>query len=162
MGKRSVKENKNIYQRCREACGLSREAASDLMMYISPERIERIESEKSRIHPDEVLMMEKGYKAPELSNYFCTHECPIGQKYVPEAHLGDFSQVTVGLIAAVNSISEEKDRLLSIAVDGRVNDFERKDFDEILRKLAVLETTIESMKIWIEHASGTGKLDEAR
>ena len=162
MGKKSVKENKNIYQRCREACGLSREAASDLLMYISPERIERIESEKSRIHPDEVLMMEKGYKAPELSNYFCTHECPIGQKYVPEAHLGDFSQVTVGLIAAVNSLSEEKDRLLSIAVDGRVNDYERKDFDEILRKLSVLETSIESMKIWIEHAAGAGKLEEAR
>ena len=45
MGKRSVRENNNIYQRCREACGLSREAASDLLKYISPERIERIESE---------------------------------------------------------------------------------------------------------------------
>ncbi len=162
MGKRSVRENKNIYQRCREACGLSREAASDLLKYISPERIERIESEKSRIHPDEVLLMQQGYKAPELSNYFCTHECPIGQKDVPEAHLSDFPQVTVQLLAAVNEVSQEKDRLLSIAVDGRVNDYERKDFDEILRKLAALETSIESMKIWIEHAADTGKLDEAR
>ena len=57
---------------------------------------------------------------------------------------------------------QENDRLLSIAVDGRVNDYERKDFDEILRKLAALETSIESMKIWIEHAADTGKLDEAR
>ena len=44
MGKRSVKENKNVYQRSREAQGLSREAAGERMVHISPERIEKIES----------------------------------------------------------------------------------------------------------------------
>ena len=83
MGKRSVRENKTRYQISREAAGLTREAASEATAFLSPERIEKIESRKSAPHPDEVLAMEHGYRDPELCNYFCTHECPIGRKYVP-------------------------------------------------------------------------------
>ena len=162
MGKRSVKENKNIYQTSREAMELSREAASELLEYISPERIEKIESGKAVPHPDEVLTMEERYENPELCNYFCTHECPIGMKYVPEAKLTDFSQVTIDIIASLNALSEYKDRLIAIAVDGRVNDFERKDFDAILERLERTERSIQGMKIWIKHAASTGKLDEAK
>ena len=58
MGKRSVKENKNIYQQSREAAGLSREAAESIMTFVSADRIERIESGRSAPHPDEVMQME--------------------------------------------------------------------------------------------------------
>ena len=162
MGKRSTKENKNIYQTSREALDLSREAASELLTYISPERIEKIESGKVMPHPDEVLTMEEGYKNPELCNYYCTHECPIGMKYVPQAKLKDFQQVTIDIIATVNALQAEKDKLIAIAIDGRVNDFERRDFDEILRKLDNVERSIQGMKIWIKHAAASGKLDEAK
>ena len=70
MGKRSVKENKNIYQISRENMNLTRDAASELMVYISPERIEKIESGQVLPHPDEVLAMESGYRNPELCNYY--------------------------------------------------------------------------------------------
>ena len=161
MGKRSVKENKNIYHLSREAKELSREAASELLEYISPERIETIESGKSEPHPDEVMTMEEKYGNPELCNYYCTNECPIGMKYVPKAKLSDFSQVTIDIIAALNALSEEKDRMIAIARDGRVNDFERRDFDEILEKLSVLERSIQEMKIWLKYAESSGKMDEA-
>lgn len=46
MGRNSVKENKNIYQLTREALGLSREKASDLLETVPPERIEKIENER--------------------------------------------------------------------------------------------------------------------
>ena len=65
MGRRSTKEDKNIYQRSREAKRLSREAASEALVHVSPERIEKIESGRSAPHPDEVLSMEKAYHAPE-------------------------------------------------------------------------------------------------
>ena len=61
MGKRSIKENKNIYQLSREALGLTRDKASEQMVYISPDRIEKIESEKSLPHPDEILTMAECY-----------------------------------------------------------------------------------------------------
>ena len=40
MARKSTKENKNIYQRTREGLGLTREEASDLLVTMSPERIE--------------------------------------------------------------------------------------------------------------------------
>ena len=57
MGRVSTKENKTQYQIFREELGLSREKASELLGWISAERIEKIESEKSLPHPDEVLEM---------------------------------------------------------------------------------------------------------
>ena len=128
MGKRSVKENKNIYQQSREAAGLSREAAESIMTFVSADRIERIESGRSAPHPDEVMQMEQGYKSPELSNYYCTHECPIGMKYVEQAELKELPQLTVELLSALHAMEEERDRLIDISVDGRVNSTERKQF----------------------------------
>ena len=78
MGKKSIKKNKNIYQLSREELELTREKASESMGYISADRIEKIESEKSLPHPDEILAMAECYKKPSLCNYFCSHECPIG------------------------------------------------------------------------------------
>jgi transcriptional regulator with XRE-family HTH domain len=161
MGKRSVKENKNIYQISRENRNLTREAASEELVFISPERIEKIESGKSAPHPDEVLAMERCYRNPELSNWFCTHECPIGMKYEQEVKLKSLAQVTVETLAALHAMEQEKDRLVEISVDGRVNDFERKDFDRILEKLKSIDRAIRSMQIWLEHALQTGKIDEA-
>ncbi len=161
MGKRSVKENKNVYQLSRERQGFSREAAGEALVHVSPERIEKIESGRSAPHPDEVLAMEQGYRDPELSNYYCTHECPIGMKYTPEARLRELPQLTVELLSALNAMQEEKDRLIDISVDGRVNDFERRRFDAILLKLTRLESAIRGVRIWIEHAAQSGKLDEA-
>ena len=159
MGKRSTKENKNIYQQSREAAGLTREAAEELT-FISSDRIERIENDKSVPHPDEVLAMEQGYKAPTLSNYYCTHECPIGMKYVPAVGLKELPQLTVELLSALHALEEEQYRLIDISVDGRVNSFERKQFDQILIKLSALDRSIRGMRIWIEHAMTSGKMDE--
>ena len=162
MGRRSTKENKNIYQQSRENMGLSREAAEELLGFVSADRIEKIESDKSAPHPDEVLEMERVYRNPELSNYYCTHECPIGMKYVEKAELKELPQLTVELLSALHAMDAEQNRLIDISVDGRVNDFERKQFDIILEKLAALDRSIRGMRIWIEHALYTGKLDDAK
>ena len=162
MGRRSTKEDKYIYQQSRENAGLSREGAEELLTFVSADRIERIESGKSAPHPDEVLAMEQGYKDPELSNYYCTHECPIGMKYVQKAELKELPQLTVELLSALHAMEQEQNRLIDISVDGRVNDFERKQFDVILQKLSALDCAIRGMRIWIEHALWTGKMDEAK
>ena len=161
MGRKSVKTDKNIYQLSREACELTREAASEALVFLSPERIEKIESGRSAAHPDEVLAMESCYRNPELSNWFCTHECPIGMKYEQEVKLKSLAQVTVEMLASLNAMEQEKDRLIAISVDGRINDFERRDFDRILEKLQAIDRSIRSMQIWLEHALQTGKIDEA-
>ena len=73
MGRASVKQNKNKYQLAREELGLSREKAGELLETVTPERIEKIESEKSRPYPDEVLTMAQKYRRPGLCNYYCSN-----------------------------------------------------------------------------------------
>ena len=69
MGRRSTKENKNIYQQSRENAALTRDAAAEQMDFISASKIEKIEYEKMLPHPEEVLAMAQCYKDPSLCNY---------------------------------------------------------------------------------------------
>ena len=103
MARVSTKENKNIYQLTREALHLTREAASELLESIPPERIEKIENERSLPHPDEVLTMAEKYKQPGLCNYYCANQCPIGQEYVPEVKIKDLSQIVLEMLASLNA-----------------------------------------------------------
>ncbi|MGM9600255.1 MAG: helix-turn-helix domain-containing protein, partial [Faecousia sp.] len=76
MARRSTRENKNIYQTTRENLALTREEASELLITVSPERIEKIENERTLPHPDEVLVMAEKYRQPSLCNYYCANQCP--------------------------------------------------------------------------------------
>ncbi len=159
MGRRSVKENKNIYQLAREELGLTREAAADLLGYISADRIEKIENEKTLARPEEVVTMSQCYKKPELCNYYCSRECPIGIGTVPELKIKDLSQITLEVLATLNVLNREKDRLVEITVDGTISDDERKDFEEIREKLSEMSVAVNSLALWVDSAANTGKIN---
>ena len=114
MGRSSTRENKTRYQLAREELGLSREKASELLETIAPERIEKIENERSLPHPDEVLLMAEKYKQPSLCNYYCANQCPIGQHYVPEIKIKDLSQIVLEMLASLNSMGKQKERLIAL------------------------------------------------
>ena len=159
MGRKSTKENKNIYQISREEAGFTREAAAEVLKFISSDRIEKIENEKSLPHPDEILAMADCYKNPALCNYYCSHECPIGQEYVPEVKLKDLSQITLEMLASLNSLEKEKSRLIEITVDGVISDDERKDFERIQDQLAQIAMAVDSLQLWVQKAIVDGKID---
>ena len=158
MGKKSTKENKNIYQIFREEQNLTRDKASELMEFISPDRIEKIESEKSLPHPDEILVMADAYKMPELCNYFCSHECPIGQKYIPEVKAKDLSQIVLELLSGLNAISKEKDRMVDISVDGEITEDEYEDFKRIRNQLNSISMCARALQLWLDPTIAAGKL----
>ena len=160
MGRKSTKENKNIYQTSREEAGLTREAAAEQLEFISSDRIEKIESEKSLPHPDEILAMADCYKNPSLCNYYCSHECPIGQEYVPEVTFKELSQITLEMLASLNSLEKEKNRLIEITVDGVISDDEKKDFEKIQEQLSQISMAIDSLELWVQKAIVDGKITE--
>ena len=160
MGRKSTKENKNIYQLSREEAGLTREAAAEKMDYISADRIEKIEYEKSLPHPDEILVMADCYKNPALCNYFCSHECPIGQEYVPEVKIKELSQITLEVLASLNAIEKEKNRLIEITVDGEISEDEMQDFKMIQSRLSQISLAIDSLQLWVQKAIADGKFKE--
>lgn len=160
MGKRSTKENKNIYQIYREEAELTRDKASEKMEYISADRIEKIESEKSYPHPDEILVMAECYKKPNLCNYYCSHECPIGQEFVPEVKLKDLSQIVLEMLASLNAIDKDKNRLIEITADGELTEDEYHDFAKIEQQLNKISHSADSLKLWLQQTIMDGKINK--
>ncbi len=161
MGRRSTKENKNKYQTSREAMNYTREAAAEKLNFISADRIEKIENEKSLPHPEEVLAMADCYKNPSLCNYFCSHECPIGIEYVPEIKAKDLSQITLEMLATLNKLTHEKERLIEITVDGELSEDELSDFFKIKDQLEKMSLAIDSLNLWLDQQIASGKLKKA-
>ena len=149
MGRKSTREHKNIYQTSREALELTREKASDLMKYVSPDRIEKIESEKSLPQPDEILAMSEAYNKPELCNYYCSRECPIGIKYVPEAKVKDLSSIVLEVLGNLNTLNKEKERLVEITMDGKISEDEIADFKKIQSELKQIAVSVSSFQLWV-------------
>lgn len=162
MARKSTKENKNIYQRTRETLNLTREEASGLLVTMSPERIEKIESERSMPHPDEVLLMSDTYKHPSLCNYYCANQCPIGQQYVPEVQIKDLSQIVLETLASLNAVQKKKDRLIEITVDGKITGDELADFVNIQNELEKISIAVETLQLWCERMLDNNLIDRAQ
>lgn len=159
MGKVSVKDNKKPYQMRREELGLSREKASELLGAIPPERIEKIENEKSLPHPDEVLAMSEAYKMPALCNYYCANECPIGKQYVPEVKVKDLSQIVLEMLSSLNAMHRKQERLIEITADGLIEGDEIKDFVHIQEELEKISITVETLQLWSEQMLANNQID---
>ena len=159
MARKSTKENKNIYQLTRESLDLTREEASELLATMAPERIEKIENERTNPHPDEVLLMSDKYKQPTLCNYYCANQCPIGAQYVPEVKIKDLSQIVLETLASLNTMQKKKDRLIEITVDGKISGDELADFVFIQQELEKISIAVETLQLWCERMLDTGAID---
>lgn len=160
MGRKSTKENKTIYQTSREALGYTREAAAEKLQFISEDRIEKIEYEKSLPHPEEILAMAECYKNPALCNYFCSHECPIGIEHVPEIKEKALSQITLEMLATLHKLTHAKERLIEITADGELTEDEIPDFLHIRSELKKMAMAIDSLNLWIDQTIADGKIDK--
>ena len=160
MGRVSTKENKNRYQMIREELGLSREKASELLEVIPPERIEKIENERSDPHPDEGLVMSQKYRKPSLCNYYCSNQCPIGRQYVPEVQIKELSAIVLEMLAALNAVNKQKDRLIEITANGRISGDEIDDFIYIQQELERISITVEALQLWTEKMLANGAIDD--
>ncbi len=159
MPKVSSKENKNIYFRRREELKLTREKASELLETIPPERIEKIENERVEPHPDEILIMAEKYKSPELCNYYCSNQCPIGMRYVPEIKVQDLSQIVLKMVDSLNKAQDSQKKLISITADGVIDDNEIDDFVDIQEQLEKISITVESLQLWTEQMIANGAIN---
>ena len=159
MPKKSTKENKNIYLRCREEAELTREGAAELMEYISKDRIYRIEN-GALPDPEEVLTMARCYHSPSLCNYYCTNECQIGQEYVPAVTMKSLSQITLEMLATINTLNRDKERLIEITVDGAITNDEIPDFLEIQDSLEKMSLAVSALKLWVDQKVSEGIIDK--
>lgn len=85
-----------------------------------------------------------------LCNYYCSHECSIGNRYVPEIKISELSNIILETIASLNEINPLTSRLIQIARDGKITDDEIKDFAFISKKLDEVSLSIDSLNLWVE------------
>lgn len=160
MAKEIIEESKSVYYKARKDKNWTRDQASEALGFISPERLERIENKKMDAHPDEVLQMSKVYGVPDLCNYFCAHECQIGQEYVPEIKIKDLSQIVLQMVASLNTLDHDRNRLIEIAADGEISGEELKDFIHIQNELEKISITVEALQLWSEKMVAGGVIDK--
>ena len=159
MGKASVRENKNIYQITRENLSLTREEASDIIGGLSADKIGRIETEKTLPEAADVLLMARGYKAPHLCNYFCSCECVIGQEYVPCIEKENLPAIVLRLLSSLASVDEEKETLISITADGKIESDELAKFVQIQKDLEEISATSEALRLWCQQMIAQGNIN---
>lgn len=160
MGRKSIRENKNIYQTAREDAGLTRSAASEKIGFMSESVLEKIEYEQAKPDPEEALAMAVAYSRPDLCNYYCSHECRIGQLYVPEVKTSDLSQIVLEMIVSLNAMNKQKERLMEITVDGQITEDEMSDFVSIQRMVSQISMAADALQMWIDRSISDGKVDK--
>lgn len=111
---------------------------------------------------DKAVLMADLYKSPQLLNYYCLHECPIGCRHSISDKVEDIDRVTVKLLKnlRVSELEEMKDKLLDIAEDGIISDDEKPEMREILQYLDTLAKIVSEMKITGELALNGGRKDD--
>ena len=158
MGRRSIKEDKNIYQQLREAQGYSRAKASEELKHISDSRLVRIESGEMVPYPEEIITMAEVYGEPNLPNIYCANDCPLGQAYVSQVEVKDLPVITLEMLNLLNRLTKQKERLIEITVDGEITPDEMKDFKNIKKDLEQMSMAIDSMQLWLDNMIADGKI----
>lgn len=152
-----------IYKETRTHLGFTREEACEKSLKIGKpiqrDRLERIENGRFDITPDEVLLLSEIYGEPTLCNHYCSNECPIGQKYVPEIKVKDLTRIVMETLSLLNSLQKRKERLIDISADGIIDDEEIKDFVFIQNELEKISVTVETLQFWVEEMLAEGKID---
>ena len=158
MGK-ATKAQSSPYYKARMAAAAynddfcSREAAADTVG-IERTRLARIELGLICPYPEEVRMMADAYNAPELCNYHCTTDCPIGRETVPKAEAGGLEQIAVRVYSALRTADKIREQLIEIAADGVIDDSERPTLAQISARLRRMQAAASELQIYIDKLEG--------
>lgn len=72
----------------------------------------------------------------------------------------ELSQITLEMLASLNAMEKEKNRLIEITVDGHIAPEEMKDFEKIQEQLAQIAMAIDSLQLWVQKAVAEGRMEK--
>ena len=160
MGRGATKAQGNVWYQARiEAAKgnerlLSRFGAAEAMG-MSEDAVKSAELGLYKFMPVEnAVLMADCYNAPELLNYYCINECPIGCNRALSCEVVGIDRVTVKLLKSLKTeeLDSLKARLLDIAEDGIITEEELPDLQEVVDYLDRFSRTVSELKILSEKA----------
>ena len=160
MGTRPTKAADNIYCRSRlEAAKFndrlySRAGAAELLG-ISESSLADYELGNTKVVPvDKVNLMADLYRAPEIRNFYCANECPIGKNCIAQLEVEELDRLTIKVLVAFKKVGYIKDTLLEITEDGIVSPDEQTEFAEVIKALDNISQNAQELKLWAEKQLG--------
>lgn len=150
----------NLYRERRKALNWSLEEAAE-QLFISDDKLQRIETGKQSPSAEDIMHMSEVYKAPELCNYYCHNQCDIGKENVPEIPVTELPNVTLQLLDSLNSASDIEKMLIKITADNQISDDELESLVDIEQKLEHLSIAISALKLCIKRKSKNDDLNRA-
>ncbi|UTB42646.1 XRE family transcriptional regulator [Agathobacter rectalis] len=105
------------------------------------------------------IKMASCYNRPDLCNYYCSHKCSIGEKYVPEVEVTELPNIILETIASLNEINPLTGRLIQISRDGKITDDEIHNFALISKKLDEISLAIDSLNLWVDKTASDHKIN---
>jgi hypothetical protein len=127
----------------------SREGAAEVIG-LDRTRLARIELGSLNPYPEEVLLMMDTYNAPELGNYFCSRQCPLGKQTVPHIEVADLDRLTIQILSSFQRIDGVKNTLIDITTDGVIDMDERPKLAQVIAALDMISMNAQSLKLWAE------------
>lgn len=160
MGTRPTKAADNIYCRCRLAAAKyndklnSREGAAE-MLGISVSSLADYELGITKFIPvDKIVLMADLYNAPEIRNFYCANECPIGKQCVTQLEVEELDRLTIKVLASFKNVAYIKETLVDIAADGIISDNEKPDLNKVIESLDAISQYAQELKLWAEKSIG--------
>jgi len=145
-------KEENIYRLARKKAASenpllkSLDSAQDVLC-IDRLRLLKIENGQKAPEPEDIAAMAKAYDAPELRNYYCAKECPLGCSSEPLIY-DDLDKISVRLMSALHFLENAEDKIYAILEDGRVTENERAEFGNILDTLEKIAYSANSLQLW--------------
>lgn len=155
MGTNPTKALDNIYCQCRKEAAkfnnnlFSREGASELLG-ISVSSLADYELGNTTPPADKVNLMAEIYNSPELRNYNCANECPIGKMNVPQLDIKDLSSSALTLLSTLRKVSKISETILDVTEDNVIDENEKPMLNEIIETLNLIAKQSDEFKISIE------------
>lgn len=149
----------NLYRQKREDLNWSREYAAE-QLGMSDDKLERIENEKQRPNPQDILIMSDIYKSPELCNYFCNRDCEIGQKYVPKVPEDELPGIILNLLGSIYDVEDIEKLLVKITKDNKIDDSEIDNLATAQCALEQLSIMTEALQLCVERKLSNGELSQ--
>ncbi|TQI66753.1 hypothetical protein LY85_1425 [Clostridium sp. KNHs216] len=128
----------------------SREGAAQIVC-IERTRLANIELGNINPYPEEVNLMANIYNAPELVNYYCSSQCPLGCGRVDRLSPRNLESAALKIGRLTRHIDEIAQVVSDIAEDGQITQEERPAFEESMKQLLALKTSIEELLLVAEH-----------
>ena len=135
----------NIYKIARRAAGFTQESAAE-QLEISVDSVRAYETYQ-RTPPNEIVeRMVICFHAPQLAYQHLHETTGLVSRIIPQLEQRNILEVAIRIYNRMRNFSQDYclERLMAIAEDGRIDDTERPEFDEIIAELrSIIQSGLE-------------------